>query len=527
MSSHPNITTDDGSLLEDLSKIGINSLLEIYQTEPLAPREIIAHVGPTNTGKTWQAMQELQRAQTGAYLAPLRLLAHEGYETLQNAGIACNLVTGEERMTTEGATHTSSTIEMHAFQKHHEVVLIDEVQLLRDESRGWAWTRALVASNAERVIVTGSADIVPLLKHIVALTGDTLKIRHFKRTCSLVVEDKILRIEDLQPGDALVAFSRNNVLDWKEVIAKRGKQVSVIYGALNPDVRRIEAQRYRDGETSVLVATDAIGLGLNLPIRRIIFTATEKYDGKKRRRLSPSEIRQIAGRAGRGIDNVGYVGATTSKRDLKYLKDVLAVEYKPNKSTLIRIAPEWHTIEKIFTETDATTFADALKVFQQIVDNTQGFAYDLNSETYAMLTVLEKRKRDAYTQYRHVGLPLNVNNPQDRKVFKTWQDRIDHKKACRPPDINACKPTTSFNKAYLDQQETLARHLSAYCWLARKFPDDYPRADEARYAITIASANISTALRKGRIVRRCESCDVSLKLLHPYNRCHHCMDRFS
>lgn len=267
-------------------------------------RRILAFLGPTNSGKSHAAFDLLAAAPRGAYLAPLRLLAWEGQERLAERGVAASLLTGEERRADPGDTHLSATVEMADFVTPVPVAVIDEVQMLADEDRGWAWTQAVVGLPAETLVLAGAAEAEPLIRRLAGLTGETVELRRFERMVPLTPLHRRVPLARTEPGDAIVCFSRRDAFALREALIARGRPPAMVYGALGPDVRRAEAERFRDGTAPVLVATDAIGMGLNLPIRRILFAATTKYGG-----LGPHLIRQIAGRAGRfGHYPEGFVG---------------------------------------------------------------------------------------------------------------------------------------------------------------------------------------------------------------------------
>ena len=269
-------------------------------------------MGPTNSGKTYAALQHLAAAPTGTYLAPLRLLALENYEGLAERGLKAGMVTGEEVLGEERPTHTSRTIETADLTRPIDVAVIDEIQMLSDPDRGWAWTNALFGIPAKTVIVCGSDDALAAVQRAAEAANESLEVITFVRKTPLVLMEEPVPLENVEPGDAVVAFSRRAVHENREILVAAGHSVATIYGALSPEVRRAEAARFRTGEATVLVTTDAIGMGLNLgPLKRIVFSATRKWDGVGERALTNSEIRQIAGRAGRfGHQDVGYVAAT-------------------------------------------------------------------------------------------------------------------------------------------------------------------------------------------------------------------------
>ena len=241
-------------------------------------------------------MQKLKEANSGLYLAPLRLLALEGYEDLKESNIEASLITGEEQLLNEEAAHVCSTIEMLDFDLDVDVAIIDEVQMLEDADRGWAWVNAIIGCPAKKVIMTGSVNALDAVKKIASYLGEELEIVKHQRKNKLIVLEKWTSLEKLEDGTALIAFSRSDVLKLKQKLQKR-YSVSVIYGNLSPEVRRDEARRFREKKSQILIATDTIAMGLNLPIKTILFTTDTKFDGVSKRKISVNEIVQIAGRA--------------------------------------------------------------------------------------------------------------------------------------------------------------------------------------------------------------------------------------
>ncbi len=263
------------------------------------PRKVIYHMGPTNSGKTYHAIEALVKARKGCYLAPLRLLAAELYDTMNTKGVKTTLLTGEEVIEVEDATHYSSTIEMAKLSEEFSCAVIDEIQMITDKQRGWAWTRALVNLHAYEVHVCGDGSVLDLVKQIVDLCGDELEIRNYERMTKLEVEDRSITLAQLQKSDALIVFSRRNALKYKYDLEQLGFKVSIIYGMLSPEVRREQARKFDKGITDVIVSTDAISMGMNLPIKRIVFSTLTKHIDSQEHQITVSEIKQIAGRAGR------------------------------------------------------------------------------------------------------------------------------------------------------------------------------------------------------------------------------------
>ncbi|MGG3466791.1 DEAD/DEAH box helicase [Neobacillus pocheonensis] len=285
----------------------------------------VLHIGETNTGKTHHALEKMKEANSGLYLAPLRLLALEVYDKLNAEGTPCSLKTGEEEKVNPNANHISCTVEMFHEKEFYEVVVIDETQMITDKDRGFAWYKAITKANANVVHIIGSRNSKNML---LELLGDSdIEIHEYTRDTPLDVESKEFHIKHVKKGDALICFSRRRVLEMASRLQNDGHSVSMIYGSMPPETRKKQIEQFNKGKTKVIVATDAIGMGLNLPIRRIVFLENEKFDGTKRRLLSSQEVKQIAGRAGRkGIYNVGKVAFTS---DIKKMRNLLDQEDTP------------------------------------------------------------------------------------------------------------------------------------------------------------------------------------------------------
>lgn len=300
-------------------------------------RKIIYHMGPTNSGKTYHAIEALSKAGRGCYLAPLRLLAGELYDTLNQKGVVTTLLTGEEVIELEGATHTSSTIEMARFNEIFDCAVIDEIQMISDPQRGWAWTRALVNIFAPEVHICGDASVYDLVKNICDLCGDVLEVKEYKRMTELQVMPNTMVLADLERSDALIVFSRKNALRFKRDLEKLSFRVSIVYGRLSPEVRREQARKFDNQETDIIVSTDAIAMGMNLPIKRIVFSTLTKYINSQENPITDSEIKQIAGRAGRYQKfPTGYVSCLNKVEDgLQTIQDALNATLDQKEKSMV------------------------------------------------------------------------------------------------------------------------------------------------------------------------------------------------
>ena len=271
-------------------------------------RSFVLHVGPTNSGKTYDAIEDLKANAPGTYLGPLRLLALEMFDKINAAGIPCSMLTGEESIPVENAQIVSSTIELCDTRRHFKTAVIDEAQLIADPGRGASWLKAICLVDAEVVHICMAPEALHYIEGLIRQFSDRYSVVRHERLAPLRYGGICRGYQDLRPDDALIVFSRKSVLSTAALLERNGFRASVIYGALPPEARRNEVRKYTRGETNLVVATDAIGLGISLPIKRIIFAETEKFDGREFRPLTTAEVNQIGGRAGRyGLNEFGEV----------------------------------------------------------------------------------------------------------------------------------------------------------------------------------------------------------------------------
>lgn len=270
-------------------------------------RKVFIFAGETSSGKTYQALKRLKDAKTGAYVGPLRLNALEVYDELSEAGIVTDLLTGEEKLVYEGSTHQASTVELMPFHKPLDCAVVDEAQLMDDPERGHNFVSAILGAVAREVCVTCPPWAVPKIEALCRMVGDEVEVVMLERKTKLLLTENPMFDFPMQQGTAIVAFSRKRIFQIRKMLP-RDLKVGILYGGMPPEVRREQARKFRNKEVHVLIATDCIGLGLNLPIEHVVFDAVEKYDGVETRELSQAELLQIAGRAGRyGIYDIGYV----------------------------------------------------------------------------------------------------------------------------------------------------------------------------------------------------------------------------
>jgi ATP-dependent RNA helicase SUPV3L1/SUV3 len=271
------------------------------------PETVIAHLGPTNSGKTHDALRFLVENGRGVYAAPLRMLAQEAHRRLsaELGDSAVGLVTGEERVNPD-APIICCTAEMAPLRG--ETLVLDEVQWAEDEERGSAWTRLMLGGEYRHILLLGAVEALPLVQN----AFPKVEVRFFERKTPL---EWIGRrgIAGLGSGTVVVAFSRRAVIGLAGDLNKfHPGKVAVLYGAMPLASRREEIDRFLSGDAEVCASTDVLGHGVNLPCETLLFAETDKFDGHARRELEPWEIAQIAGRAGRyGFHERGHVGVLT------------------------------------------------------------------------------------------------------------------------------------------------------------------------------------------------------------------------
>ncbi|PPC94298.1 MAG: helicase [Methylotenera sp.] len=476
------------------------------------------YLGPTNSGKTYQALQALEQANSGVYLAPLRLLAMEIRDRLMAAGVPCNLITGEERVLVPGAQHTASTIEMMNPAQAVEVAIIDEIQMLQDPDRGSAWTAALVGVPAENVFVCGSTAVTkPCLDAINAL-NESYEITFLERKTPLLLEEVAIcgkryskvRLKTalsqandmqshLQKGDAFIAFSRKDVLTLSARFRQWGYTVATIYGALSPEVRRAESERFSSGKANILVATDAIGMGLNLPIRRVIFTSIHKFDGVASRLLNATEVRQIAGRAGRyGIYPMGYVNVLEND-ELIHIEHMLATD---DTSTLAQLpmSLSFNHIDIVAGQLHTRKLAEVLTYYQERLLNPRNIPEtaflapaSLNTQIMqALLVDAHAPHLSLKDKYIFVSAPVSLNVPFEKDYYLLCLRSVAETQIRLLPPAPDWLESTS--PKHLEQAELLSHNLSLYAWLSFKFPQIFVEGKEVAKLRQRISRYIESAL---------------------------------
>ncbi len=278
-----------------------------------APGRIVAVLGPTNTGKTHYAIERMLAHRTGVIGLPLRLLAREVYDrivALRGPSVVA-LVTGEERIVPDRVQYWVATVEAMPQEIGADFVAIDEIQLCADPERGHVFTDRLLNARGQHETLFLGAETMK--GAIAALVPKAQFVRRERfSTLSYTGSKKISR---MKPRSAIVGFSVDQVYAIAELIRRQKGGCAVVMGALSPRTRNAQVDLYQNGDVDYLVATDAIGMGLNLDVTHVAFSALSKFDGRRMRPLAPNELAQIAGRAGRHVVP-GTFGVTGEARPL-------------------------------------------------------------------------------------------------------------------------------------------------------------------------------------------------------------------
>ncbi len=485
-------------------------------------RKLTLHIGPTNSGKTYQAMQKLQKADTGYYLAPLRLLALEGYETLKSQGVDSSLITGEEQIIDDEATHISSTIEMLNFEVDVDVCVIDEVQMIDDRDRGWAWANAIIGAPAQEIIMTGSANVKEAIIALAEYLGEKLEIIEFERKNPLTLLETPTTKGKIEAGSAIIAFSRRDVLRLKQELSTHFS-VSVVYGNLSPEVRREEARRFREGETQLLVATDAIAMGMNLPIKTILFSKAEKFDGITNRKLMPSEVHQISGRAGRfGLEEEGYVGAMSHD----VLKIIHKQFYKNDHSIQIpfKVMANLEHIQLVGNILEEQSLYEILKFFVKNMEFNGPFHASSLDDMLEASLIVDKYELDIATKYHLSCAPLTLKSPYIIHAFEKYLHALQAKEAVHytPPILMGSFARTTDD---LLHAEDMVKEISLYLWLSYRFGEYFVDEKKARQSRGVLNKYIENTLQQNQLASRCKLCAKPLPVNSKYAICQSCFKK--
>ncbi|TRD11379.1 helicase [Erythrobacter insulae] len=400
-------------------------------TQSSSNSRVRAVLGPTNTGKTYLAIERMCAHSSGMMGFPLRLLAREVYDRVRaiKGDDAVALITGEQRIEPPNARYFLCTMEaMDRLGGGHAFVAIDEAQIGADPERGHIFTdRLLNARGREETMILGSATLEPIVKALIP-GAEMVERPRF----STLTHSGTAKLSRLPPRSAVVAFSVEQVYAMAEALRRFRGGAAVVMGALSPETRNKQVELFQNGEVDYIVATDAIGMGLNLDLDHVAFAALSKFDGRRKRRLTPAEMAQIAGRAGRhqrdGSFGTLTGGGTRSGAPLEFTdEEVFAIEehkFAPLTKLHWREAePRFDTLPVLIGDLESRPRHDVLRAAPPAIDLAvlKRLADDPIAKTVRGAGLVRRFwEACSLPDFRQIGV-----DPHSRFVARLWQDLSD------------------------------------------------------------------------------------------------------
>ncbi|KAJ2898909.1 hypothetical protein MKZ38_003593 [Zalerion maritima] len=508
-----NTTHDEAITSAQLALANFQHPEEWYPATRALQRTVHLHVGPTNSGKTYHALQALQKAKSGVYAGPLRLLAHEVYSRFQSQGIPVALVTGEEQRFPDADNYlVACTVEMSPLNQILDVAVIDEIQMIADNQRGWAWTSAVLGLMAKELHLCGEERSVDIIKSICAKTGDKLVIHRYERLNTLETMPKSLdgNYRKLEKGDAIVSFSRVGLWALKRSIERKtGKRCAIVYGGLPPETRAQQAALFNDPDNDYdfIAASDAIGMGLNLSIKRVIFESVAKNDGTAFRLLNIPEIKQIGGRAGRyrtaaqqdgSGENKGYVTAL-EPADLPTVKQ----GFESNAPTISSAGLQ---LPSSVVERFAKYFPDEIPLsfillrLRDICSTSSQYHLCDIKESIEVADLIQEYEMPVSDRLTFLAAPVNTRDQNSRTVVKSMARAITELSGGHLLDIDGLdldlieQAPQEVTPKFLGMLEALHRALGLYLWLSYRFPNLFVSQTLAFHAKGLLETRINSLL---------------------------------
>ena len=424
----------------------------------------------------------------------------EVFDKVNSLGVYCSLLTGQEKKTFPFSNHVACTIEMVSTEEMYDVAVVDEIQMMNDPTRGYAWTRALLGLKADEIHLCGDPSVLKIVKRICGETGDELEVHSYERFKPLVVEAKTLLgdLKNVRSGDCIVAFSRREIFEVKLAIERFTKhKCCVIYGALPPETRRQQASLFNDQENEydVLVASDAVGMGLNLNIRRVVFYSLSKYNGDKMMPVAASQVKQIAGRAGRrgSVYPDGLV-TTFLLDDLAYLIECLQQPFEEAKK--VGLFPFFEQVELFAAQFPTATFCDLLDKFRDNCRLDGSYFLCQHDNIRKVANMLEKvQGLSLEERFNFCFAPVNIRDPKAMFHLLKFASQYSEK---RPVGIAMGMPKGSAkNDVELLDLESKHQVLSMYLWLSNHFKEDtFPYVEKAETMATSIADLLNKSLAK-------------------------------
>ncbi|ROT41840.1 ATP-dependent RNA helicase SUV3 [Sodiomyces alkalinus F11] len=503
--------------------------MEWFPATRAMQRTIHLHVGPTNSGKTYHALKALESANSGIYGGPLRLLAQEIYARFQAKGKPCAMVTGEEQRIPQDADNyfISCTVEMTPLNRVVEVAVLDEIQMIGDPDRGWAWTQALLGVMAKEVHLCGEERAVNLIQSVCAAIGDKCIVHRYKRLSPLETMNESLNndLKNLRKGDAVIAFSRVNLHGLKKAIEEEtGRRCAIVYGSLPPETRAQQAALFNDPDNDYdfLVASDAVGMGLNLEIKRVVFETVTKFDGTNVRRLTTSETKQIGGRAGRfktareaaqgdgsaldvGKDpadgKMGYV-TTLDQLDLEAVREAFESGIEPLEAAYI--SPPAFILERFseYLPPDVPLSFMLLRI-RELARVSPMFLVEVSPDALAMADAIQSYPLTIHERLAMMNAPVQLREPGMPALVQAMARCLATRKGgalcdLKEVDLEMLDKTLDDyggnGRDYLRHVESLHHAITLYLWMSYRFANVFVSQKLAFHVKDLVQAKIEQYL---------------------------------
>ena len=447
---------------------------ELYQRNQ--DRQITILCAPTNSGKTYHGTniikEALKDSETGhcQMLFPLRVLALQIQQDMEDDGVPCSMITGEEQEVREYSRLDAMTVEIFDTDKQYDTVFLDEGQLAFSDERSGGYLRVICGANCKHLVIACAPSSLEQMKWYL---GDILNVeftvQHLDRLTPLESIANEVSIDEIRKGDLLVAFSRKSIHKLAARLNDAGLNVGTLYGALSPAARKAMLVQYRNHGYDVLVASDAIGMGVSAPAQRVIFAETEKFDGKGTRELSEEEYRQIAGRAGRfGYAEYGQCGVLSGNKPERLVEIIGS-----NPTTLPIPKTLFVTPDKTqLYAAEGLGLAQALIVWKKAIRKNRLYAVSNDGYDELMLKAewLDKQVNDKIITFGEAVKLLFVTFPMRGRsskfqLYKEWVSRAARNKILSPPRINV--------KDELKRLEEVSHEITLMIQLSRIFPSSF------------------------------------------------------
>ncbi|CAO3620500.1 unnamed protein product [Cunninghamella echinulata] len=387
---------------------------------------------------------------------------------------------------------------MANLSKPLEVAVIDEIQLIADPYRGWAWTAALLGLKAKEIHLCGEASAVPLIKTICESLNEEVIVNEYSRLTPVNVCSSSLNEDwsQIKKGDCVIAFSRSDIFDIRKLVEKTtGLQCALAYGGLPPETRSLQAKSFNDPNSpvDVLVASDAVGMGLNLNIKRVVFSTVQKFDGQDHRYVSVPQLKQIAGRAGRFGTTYGSGEVTTMHpKDLSYVKDCLESPIVPLE--MAGLQPPVDIFEVFALQMPNEKYSSVLQKFEDMASLDGNYFLCNFRDHKAIADRIEHIQLPLRDRYQFVSAPVTTRN---KHLMQTIEDMAEIYSNNRTLELSELVELPPVLPDTSDHLETSHKKIMLYMWLSLRFPSAFTTLQDEAYEMkTKCEKMIDDVLKK-------------------------------